>query len=217
MTKHHNSKACFNGPLPQMCPTPSDCSSFRCQSLRQDLRCRKKQTIRMVSEGTSSTGSGLNRNMATHSKTLYETMTKHDRPTMNGQGDTYQHHLPKTARHWWRKPSSYQSTEVSGLMSFALHRTIAMGPMVWGYSGVHDILPWPWPPPPACFFSQGYLDTRSTSASTLYIDIYVCVCPHVSLEQRLQLCSCMVLSIVFILVYPYRSNQPGMNNRHTYL
>ena len=166
-----------------MCPTPSDCSSFRCQSLRQNLRCRKKQTIRMVSEGTSSTCFWVKQKHGHTLKTLYETMTKHDRPTMNGQGDTYQHHLPKTARHWWRKPISYQSTQVSGLMSFALHRT--MGPMVWAYSGVHDILPWPWPPPPACFFSQGYLDTRSTSASTLYIDIYMYVCTHMSVWATL--------------------------------
>ena len=164
-----------------MCPTPSDCSSFRCQSLRQNLRCRKKQTIRMVSEGTSSTGSGLNRNMATHSKPYmrpWQNMT--DQPWTD-KGIPINIICPRLPRHWWRKPISYQSTQVSGLMSFALHRT--MGPMVWGYSGVHDILPWPWPPPPACFFPQGYLDTRSTSASTLYIDIYVCT--HMSVLATL--------------------------------
>lgn len=188
MTKHHNSKACFNGPG-NICRAPSASHVSNSLWLQLFSLSKPEAKLAMPQEANDSDGfwgNQFNRLWVKQKhghtlKTLYETMTKHDRPTMNGQGDTYQHHLPKTARHWWRKPISYQSTQVSGLMSFALHRT--MGSMVWGYSGVHDILPWPWPPPPACFFSQGYLDTRSTSASTLYIDIYVCVYPHVSLSN----------------------------------
>ena len=71
------------------------------------------------------------------------------------------------------------------LDSWAWHCIVQWVPWFGGIAGCLTFCPGHGHHRQLVFFSQGYLDTRSTSASTLYIDIYiyVCVYPHVSLSN----------------------------------